>query len=160
MLRNFKNTWSLSILLLFASFQMIGQNAINLWSSSVEKHIENEKQFKKIAKPLKYQDFKLNLSALKNNIQKAPIKKGLQSKSGTVISFPNGEGGFESYAIFETSVLNEKLQQEYPTIKTYYGVSETDKENVIRFSISTMGFHGMILKKGGDAVFIDPVEVS
>ena len=160
MLRNFKNTWSLSILLLVACFQMIGQNSTNLWSSSIEKHIENEKQFKKIAKPLKYQDFKLNLSALKNNIQKAPIKKGLQSKSETVISFPNGEGGFESYAIFETSVLNEKLQQEYPTIKTYYGVSETDKENVIRFSISTMGFHGMILKKGGDAVFIDPVEVS
>ena len=159
MLRNIKYTYYLSMLLLLVSFQLLGQNSTNLWSSSVEKHIEQGKQLKKIAKPLKYQEFKLNLNELKNTIQKAPVKKGVRLKSETVISFPNGEGGFENYSIFEASVLNEKLQQEFPNIKSYYGVSETNKLNVIRFSVSTMGFHGMILKKGGNTVFIDPVDV-
>ena len=85
-----------------------------------------------------YKVFTLNFSVLNAQLSMAPMDTA--TDSNVIISFPNPDGGQDSYKIFETEIMEQALANNYPTIKSYIGKGIIDKTQAIRFSITPLGF--------------------
>ena len=85
-----------------------------------------------------YKVFTLNFSVLNAQLSMAPMDTA--TDSNIIISFPNPDGGQDSYKIFETEIMEQALANNYPTIKSYIGKGIIDKTQAIRFSITPLGF--------------------
>lgn len=80
---------------------------------------------------------------------------GRDAANGTLIAFPNAEGKFESFRVFEFSNMEPELAARYPDIKSYAGQSAQDPAVTIRFSLSPLGFQSMVLYGDRSAVFTE-----
>lgn len=104
-------------------------------------------------------DFKvytLDISILKKALTNSPKRSSYHQKSSKVIEFPNAEGKFERFSIFEASIMDPELQAKYPDIRSYAGKGIDDPSATIRFSISQLGLKTMKIAAGKNAVFIEP----
>ncbi|WP_111707308.1 reprolysin-like metallopeptidase [Lutibacter citreus] len=150
--------FSLFFLMLFHIVS--AQNIDKLWSKkaiSQKTSIENIKGF---SNKNKLSELNLNLESLKKYLKKAPIRKNKISRSSLILSFPNSDGELEKFQVYEASVMEESLQNKYPNIKTYTGKGIDNPNLRIRFSLTNMGFHGMILDNLSSTTFIDPLKES
>lgn len=145
----------LSILLLLMSFTMFGQNLNELWKK--ENYIERSsaRHYFRKTTPTKYTNFELNLNLLKNKLTNIPQRKGGTIENGVLLSFPTAKGTLQQFQVVEASIMDEKLQNEHPNIRSYIGKS-LNSDAIIRFSVTPVGFHGMILEHGESTVYIDP----
>lgn len=75
--------------------------------------------------------------------------------SGVIVAFPNIEGDFEEFQVWENSNFDPKLQAKYSDIRAYTGKSLTDKATTINFSISPQGIQTMILRPNTGSEFIE-----
>jgi chitodextrinase len=98
--------------------------------------------------------FELDITSLKNELSKAPLRN--KSKSDVIISIPNAEGISEQYRIFDVQTMETELAARYPEIKSYIGIGITDPTATIYFSVSPLGFQGMKLAADKPAEFIEP----
>ncbi|MFV8333999.1 reprolysin-like metallopeptidase [Flavobacterium sp. GSP14] len=85
-----------------------------------------------------YKVFTLDLSVLSNQLSMAPMDSA--TDSNVIVSFPNPDGGQDSYKIFEVAIMEQALANKYPNIKSYIGKGINDKTQAIRFSITPLGF--------------------
>gem|GEM_PF-332424 len=99
--------------------------------------------------------FSLDTDGLRQALVKTPQRGGLAKVSNVVLSFPNADGEFERFRIFEASVLHPDLAAQYPNIKSYAGQGIDDPTAVIRFSVSPLGFQSMRLSATKPASFIE-----
>ncbi|NOR27820.1 MAG: T9SS type A sorting domain-containing protein [Lutibacter sp.] len=145
----------LLVLILLCTINLSFSQSTNPWaktSKSEEKSIlKNNTQFS-----TNFQVYTLDVSILKLALTNSPKRGGLLKKSSTIIEFPNSEGEFERFSIFEASVMHEDLQAKYPNIRSYAGKGIDDPTATIRFSISQLGIKTMNISAGKDAVFIEP----
>jgi hypothetical protein len=76
-----------------------------------------------------------------------------------VIELPMPDGGLAKFSIFESSIMEDGLAQEFPQIKSYkvYGIDDPSASG--RVDISPAGFRGMLMTSQG-RVFIDPVDMT
>ncbi|WP_052503454.1 reprolysin-like metallopeptidase [Lacinutrix sp. Hel_I_90] len=100
--------------------------------------------------------YHLNLEGLKQALTKAPKRDSATKNSNVIIAFPNEKGEFESFRIFEASVMHPDLEAKYPGIKSYAGQGISDPSSRIRFSVSPLGLQSMRLSAGKPAAFIEP----
>lgn len=100
--------------------------------------------------------YNLDISVLTNALTNSPKRGSYLKKSSTIISFPNAEGQFERFSVFEASVMHPDLQAKYPTIKSYVGKGIDDPSATIRFSISQLDLKTMTTAAGKNAVFTEP----
>ena len=103
------------------------------------------------------QTFGLDIQGLKQALSAAPDRSGFGVVSNVVLSFPNDEGNFERFRIYEASNFAPSLAARYPEIKSYVGKGVDDPTATIRFSVNPKGFHGMRLAAGKKASFIEPI---
>ena len=101
------------------------------------------------------QTFNLNAEGLKQALTKAPDRSKTSKESTVVLSFPNSEGVFERFRIYEASIMEPELAARYPEIKSYAGQGIDDPTAVIRFSVSHLGFQSMRLSGNQPATFIE-----
>ena len=142
------------IALFFIMFSGVSQNSNELWSpKNIIEKTGKEKLFRK-SNPLKSQSFHLNFDVFKNKLKLSPNRKELSNRSKLVISFPNETGVLEEFEVVEASIMDEKLQKRFPSIKSYSGIS-LDGNKTIRFSITNLGLNAMILDGNNGATFID-----
>ena len=147
------------LLLLFCItlvFSVSAQDSSKIWSKkgiSNKKSVHNLKGYSGLTEVT---EFNLNLNLLKNALTKAPKRKFQSKKTKIILNFPNGNGELEKYEVFEASIMQEKLQNEYSNIRTYIGKGIDNPNSVIRFSITSLGFHGMVLGNTQGTSFIDP----
>lgn len=142
------------IVLLFKIFSGVSQNSNELWSpKNITEKVGNEKLFRK-SNPLKSQSFHLNFEVFKNKLKQSPNRKELSNSSKLIISFPNETGVLEEFEVVEASIMDEKLQKRFPSIKSYSGKSLKGNKT-IRFSITNLGLNAMILDGRNGASFID-----
>lgn len=81
----------------------------------------------------------------KEAFEKALLKNVRQtSKSIAEVYIPNGEGDIESFRLQETQVLSSVLQEKYPHIKTFAGVSVTNPLRSIRITWSPRGLNAIM----------------
>lgn len=139
-------------LFLTAAFAQI--NTTDFWSEI------NESQIVQIGEryiiPKSYRTLKLDLENLKSYLLAAPFENnnGTFNKI-TVLSLPLPDGSMSRFSIFESPVMEASLAAEYPQIKTYLGKGIDDTYATVRFDITQLGFHAMIMSPEG-RVFIDP----
>ncbi len=108
----------------------------------------------------KFQTFSLNPDALRQSLNGVTQRNDFSVTSNTILAFPNSEGKLERFSIKEASVMHPDLQARYPDIRSYVGQGVDDASSVLRFSLSSEGFSGMILSANGNNTFIEPITQS
>ncbi len=128
------------------------QNAI--WSRINTKDIERQEKLERTSQPTTFSLYNLNLENLNQQLEQAPIRQQGQISS-LVLPFPDGNGEFNYYRIYEAPVMHKELSVKHPGIKTYVGQDVNDASAIIRFSITPFGFHNMLQSVKGTS-YTDP----
>ncbi|RNC83490.1 MAG: T9SS C-terminal target domain-containing protein [Winogradskyella sp.] len=103
----------------------------------------------------KYKLYSLDFNSFKAQLQ-AVNRRG-EGKSGVKVSFPNLDGKFEEYNVFEAPVLSDELSIQYPDIKTYVGFSTDKTYSRIRFSVTPQGLQTMVSYLDKPTSFLVPL---
>ncbi len=151
-IKRFLLTFSLCLLF----FAVSAQNSDELWSKNTDFQKTTTKKLARKSIPHKFESYELNLNQLKSKLSKAPKRKENLDKSSTVLSFPNEKGKLEKYQVFEASILDENLQKQYPNIRSYVGKGIDNPGSIIRFSVTPLGLHAMVLGNAEGSVYIEP----
>jgi subtilisin-like proprotein convertase family protein len=132
-----------------------GYSQKNYWEKSYE---ENSFPFERVQRttiPSKFDIFTLDLQSFKVELLQAPKREALYSRSNVILDFPNAEGEFESYRIYEASVMHPELQAQFPDIKSYIGIGVENKSSIVRFSTTMFGVHAMLFAADREVNYID-----
>jgi len=151
----FSNYFYLAFCLIFAT-SISAQTSDKLWNKKMTSELSSLSKIERRSIPTAYEVYNLDINELKHQLQDSPKRKGKSVKSSTILSFPTANGILEKYEVFEASILNEELQKKYPAIKSYIGRNIENPSSVVRFSISKIGLHAMIMQSKEGSVYIDP----
>jgi len=105
------------------------------------------------------QTFSLDIQSLRQAVDQAPERGNNVITSNVIVSFPNSEGGFERFRIYESSNMHPDLAARFPEIKSYAGQGIDDPSAVIRFSLSHLGFQSMRLSANKPTAFIEALTI-
>lgn len=103
-----------------------------------------------------YQTYQLNVEEFKQQLAAAPLRGS--NMSNNTVTIPNEFGEFEVFKVYEAPVLSEELSIQYPSIKTYVGVSENKPGIRARFSVTPQGLQAMISYPYAPTSFVVPTE--
>ncbi len=142
------------VFLLLMTLFLQKASAKNYWSVMPE---TNElKQSERIIVPEQYKVYALDVKALMDLVQQAPMEFSSQAHNqAVVISLPIPDGSFMDFAIVKSPIMEEGLAIKFPSLQTFSGVSTTNSSAWVRFDFTQFGFHAM-MRIGNDDVFIDP----
>lgn len=105
--------------------------------------------------PKEYKTYSLDFSALQKTLTAIVQTDGAAT---VTLSIPDDKGILEAYSIFEASVMDPVLQAQFPTIRSYAGVSVANPKQTIRFSLSeAKGFSAIIRNTAKGTIIIDPL---
>ncbi|MEO8513892.1 MAG: reprolysin-like metallopeptidase [Ignavibacteria bacterium] len=100
---------------------------------------------------------KLNLDEAMSLLRSAPMESNVRVKnSSLIITLPMPDGSNARFKFVESPVMAPELSAQYPEIRSYLGQGIDDPNAVVRFDLTPLGFHAMVLSPNG-SVFIDPV---
>ena len=154
-----KNNYSkinlFSILFFFISSISFSQNSNAIWTQISKEEITQEKLFSKSEAPQAI-FYTLNIETLKSQLRDAPLRGASFETSNLTVKFPNNNGILQSYYIKEAPVLGERLQLQFPTIRSYIGVAIDNPRITMRFSVSQDGLHSATYRSENGTTFIDP----
>ncbi len=153
-MKNFTNLF-IGIVLICISYTSSAQTSDYLW---YKLSVAEKNSVKKIGRkniPKNHEIFQVNFDLLKIKLSKAPSRKDQVMKDGIVMTFPNINGNLEKFVVHEASIMDEKLQEKYRTIRSYIGKSIDYPGSIVRFSISPFGINAMILPTSGTSFYID-----
>lgn len=132
----------------------IAKDGETIWKTAIKSSdaviIENKKQL------TNFRLFELDANTLKNAITNSPLRGANDTGSNIIVSFPDADGVFQHYRIFESSNMEPELAARYPEIKSYVGKGIDDITAIIYFSVSPLGLQTMQISAGKPAVFIEP----
>lgn len=120
----------------------------NQWSKLSRNNVRDARE--KSVKVSKYELLSLNTDDLKQQLLTVPDRSRISSVKGTLIKFPNDQGTFDTYEIFEASTMHPDLQSRYSDIKSYMGYKVGDQTTKIRFTYDPyFGLNAMIRSTKG-----------
>jgi len=135
----------LSSLLVFSAVSFAQQNNWKKLTSKVEAEVRENN-----VRLTDFTLFTLNLTDIQNQLKNAPDSDKLSSVKGVFINFPNLQGGFDTYEVYESSTMHPDLQNRYSEIRSYVGFKKGDKSSTLRFTIDPyFGFNGMVRNNDG-----------
>ena len=113
-------------------------------------------QKESMIKASSYRSLTLDFEKLKKYLLQAPVENLHQKFSSTFeLDIPLPEGGFETYLIQRTNLMEASLQKKYEGIKTFNGFSKTNALRKITLDFTYQGFHAYI-RYNGNSIYIDP----
>ncbi|MBU2926658.1 zinc-dependent metalloprotease [Winogradskyella psychrotolerans] len=142
-----------TVIIVFFSMSSQGQNSNELWTSI---NAQKAQQFEQVVRKIELKSekfFQLNIEQLKVELQNIGDRK---NPGNTIISIPDSEGKLKQFQIFEASIMASELQAQFPDMKSYAGQGVDNPTEIIRFSMTSKGFHAMILGTSDGTQFIDP----
>jgi len=110
-------------------------------------------KLERASSPTAYHLFTLNLAALKQQLQAAPMRLS-GTTSNVVIAFPDGNGELKNFRIYEAPTMQPGLQAKHPDMRSYIGKGIDKPSETIRFSITLFGFHNMMF--ANETSYTDP----
>lgn len=114
------------------------------WRTAGESLV-SKNAFANHVKPASYKLFTLDETALKNDLQLAPLETNISSsKSNTVITLPSPDGNLKDFIVRESPVMEEGLAVKFPGIKSYSGKATDNSSATVRFTVTKLGFHAMV----------------
>ncbi|RAR50460.1 reprolysin-like metallopeptidase [Flavobacterium lacus] len=127
----------------------------NYWEKSTKENLSPIQRVQRTTIPVEYEVFTLDLQNFKAELLKAPKRESSQLLSNVIVNFPNAEGEFESFRIYEASIMHPDLQAQFPDIKSYVGVGLGNKSAMVRFSTTLFGVHAMLFAADREVHYID-----
>lgn len=73
------------------------------------------------------------------------------------VGIPLPDGTTMRFRYMETPLMQPEMMARYPEVKTYSGVAVADPRVTVKFDVTPLGFHGMVLGLPQGDAFIDPV---
>ncbi|PNQ74848.1 hypothetical protein C1T31_01535 [Hanstruepera neustonica] len=155
-MRNYYTKLSLTILLTLV-FSVFGfsQNRQSMWTKVTKNQLNSDNLVFRKSTPTAADFYQLDIAQLNQLLRGAPQRDNSLS-SNVIVDFPNSNGSFDSYRVYEASILANELQAQYPNIRSYVGQSVENPETIIRFSVTPQGLHTMTLSSETGSEFIDP----
>jgi hypothetical protein len=137
-----------------ASTQGNAKSSDNIWAFIDEAAVVRQGEREII--PQVYRTVQLSQETLSQVLGKAPLEFTPEAKNNKVtLSLPMPDGGFTTFSVEDSPIMEPGLAVQFPEIKTYRGQGIDDPTATVRFDITPAGFHAMILSQHG-TVFIDP----
>lgn len=120
-----------------------------------------DKVFKHNYKPENFIAFQLNENGVYAELKTVPSEKNvIAGKSSFIFRVPNPKGEMESYRVVEAPVMEPGLAARYNNIKSYAGQGIEHPQSTIRFDISPLGLHAIIISPDRKTIYINPVDKS
>ncbi|MBT8325586.1 MAG: proprotein convertase P-domain-containing protein, partial [Winogradskyella sp.] len=129
------------------------QNNKGIWTPSNAQKKITLSAAERNAEPKKESFFELNMLKLKQQLLYVGNRN---STNAAILEFPLEDGRLYAFSVLEASVMHPDLQAKYPEIRSYIGQGIDNPSEIIRFSITPKGFHGMILNTKQGTQFINP----
>jgi hypothetical protein len=153
-----KSTFIVGILALLVIVFIGNFKAQNLsqlaWIDVQEENIRSNRQ--RYIIPNTYRTLELDFEKIKSFLQNAPDEYLTPIyRSEFIMYMPMPDGEFERFKIVESPVMADDLANKFPDIKTYLGQGIDDRTASIRFDLTPIGFHAMVLSVNG-TMLIDP----
>ncbi len=129
------------------------QIAINkIWSD-----VSIERSANTATLPSAFRAVSIQTDNLRLLLNSAPLEAIITAKaSPVVISLPMPDGSMQRFSFVEAPIMEAELAARYPEIKTYLGQGIDNPAATVRFDLTSLGFHAMILSSE-HTVFIDPI---
>lgn len=140
-----------TILILFFVFNSFAQQH-NFWTEHRVGILNVGKAATRTNFPTDYKLFDADLTGMK-----AYILSALQvNPKKIVLSLPNAYGIIEEFELSEASNFEPALQAKYSEIRSFSGRGITDKNAIIKLSISPQGIQTMLFRDGKEEEYIEP----
>lgn len=139
------------LVLLFISNQVFAQQ--QFFKDATENEFKNASQ-KRVITPTRYRAIALNDVNFKNFIKDIPFDGA--SKNNPILEIPMPDGTTSKFSVWEISIMEPTLAENFSSIKTYRGKGIEDPTATLSFDYTEFGFHAMILSPVTGSVFIDP----
>ncbi|MES2862530.1 MAG: GEVED domain-containing protein [Bacteroidota bacterium] len=144
----------LSMLLTMFSILISQAQTDRLWTAVNQETLKNQEKLERGSTPKAFKLFNLNFADFKTVLQNAPLRDS-QTESNLIVSFPDAEGKFLKYKVFESPVMEKGLASRYSDIKSYVGQGIDDKTATIHFSVTSFGLHTMTLSGSAGTTYLD-----
>jgi hypothetical protein len=106
--------------------------------------------------PRHFRALEVDLGALESQLALAPAERSAAaSATPLVLRLPYPDGSDRAFRVEESPILESALAAKFPEIHTYVVRGIDDPSASGRLSITSLGFHAMVLSTSG-TVFIDP----
>jgi subtilisin-like proprotein convertase family protein len=144
----------LTLVAIFFLNAMLNLAQAQNWKQSKDEQVPMRPQNTRRVIPMKYEVWKVDFQALKNQLDAAPMEM-TEAKTPIFITLPLPNGKEATLEVKESPVAHPDLMAKYPTFKTFYGVGGRNKEYSGRFDYTMDGFHAALDTPDGE-VYIDP----
>jgi len=142
--------------IIFSQIQTFAREENAYWQIKTEHELLISKT--RYALPEKYKGLTCNVNVIRQQLANAPMEfTQAAASSQTIFHIPMPNGESWSFKMTETQIMHPDLAALFPTIKTYSGQGIEHPDALLKVSISSIGFHAMIMSPNGN-VFIDPWE--
>ena len=145
----------LLLLALFSAFFGYSQGK-NLWREVKEQKYQLSKYADRNDFPEEYVSLKLDFSAAKSKLSSAP-DRFKTNVSSVIMTFPDADGNFEDFYMFEATNFEPELQTKFPEIRSYVGVGVNSPTSILRISVDPRGINGMVFRADRRTEFFEPL---
>lgn len=153
-MKELTTTFWVLVFTLFNFATLYAQDRSDIWNEVSESSI-NTTKWDVNTTPSTYSTFSLDFDNLFSRLQNAPNRKLAKVVPGIMVSFPLLKGGYENFEVYDAPVLEDQLQSQVTSARSFIGKSLTNENKTIRFSMSIMGLKGLILNAEEGTQYID-----
>ena len=143
-------------LLFLAGFLAISGSAWaqqNQWTKVSEKNVRDFREGNITVS--EYKLLSLNKDVLSDQLSAAPDRSRMSRAKGVLIKFPNDQGAFDTYEVYEASTMNAGLQSRYSDIRSYIGTKAGEPSSTIRFTLDPYFGLNAVVKNTKGIYYID-----
>lgn len=133
------------------SFQCI--NAQNIWTKVAKSPI-NLETWDRTSLPKSYHVYELDINSLRAKLVAAPNRKNSNNVKGILVELPFNDK-LNTFEVYNAPVLDASLQEQLTNVNSYVGRLVSNKDILIRFSLSLKGFNAIILNGSDGTQYID-----
>jgi hypothetical protein len=129
--------------------------ADNSWSpnTNAASSIVADKAVARQSFPASYKLFNLNAAPFRNALFSVNPANDRQT---AIITLPNADGNLEQFEVVEASNFEPDLQAKFPEIRAFSGKGITDRQAMLKLSISPQGIQTMVFRTGAENEFMEP----
>ena len=149
-----KITFYLIPVLLLVTLSVSAQNVF--FTDIVENNIQLRNN-RRVVFPVKYRTTSIDFQGMKTFLGSLPSEQTVLNRNqAPVLALPMPDGSMARFRVWESSIQEPELQNQFPEIRTYAGQGIDDPYATIRFDFNPYdGFHAQVLSPNG-RVYMDP----
>lgn len=99
----------------------------------------------------------VDLDILKSNLPQAEHRSRPRVGTKVYLTIPNPDGGETTFRVMHNTTMSEGLKQQFPNIRSFDIVSETNPSLHGKIDYTHLGFHAVVYDPEKGSYFIDPV---